>query len=251
MTIELLQFPASHYNEKVRWALAYKQVPHHRTSLLPGPHMLRIRRLTGQTSTPVLRLDGDAVHGSARIIDALEKRFPEPALYPQDPELRERALGIQAHFDEEVGPRVRRALFSVMVDEHGFMCATFARGHSAPVRALYRATFPLVAGVIKQSNGVTGEDAIADAFDGTRAALDYVAKNAGPEGYLAGPGFSVADLAAAALLAPTVELSHPDMARPRPIPAVIEDWIARWRDHPGAAWVRETFARHRAPAQGS
>ena len=37
--IELLQFRHSPYNEKVRWALDLKRVPHRRHSLLPGPHV--------------------------------------------------------------------------------------------------------------------------------------------------------------------------------------------------------------------
>ena len=44
--ITLYQFPASHYNEKVRWALDLKGVPHDRVSLLPGPHAPRMKRLT-------------------------------------------------------------------------------------------------------------------------------------------------------------------------------------------------------------
>jgi hypothetical protein len=54
--IVLHQFPASHFNEKARWALDWKGLPHRRASYLPGPHAPRIRRLTGQTATPVLEL---------------------------------------------------------------------------------------------------------------------------------------------------------------------------------------------------
>jgi glutathione S-transferase len=107
-SIELLQFPYSHYNEKARWALDLKHVPHARRNLLPGPHMLPIKRLTGQTTVPVLRIGERVVPGSARIIDELEQRYPEPPLYPADPALRKWALEIQACFDEEIGPRVRR-----------------------------------------------------------------------------------------------------------------------------------------------
>ncbi len=53
--LELLQFRHSPYNEKARWALDFKQLPHRRRSLLPGPHMGVVKRLTGRTETPVLR----------------------------------------------------------------------------------------------------------------------------------------------------------------------------------------------------
>jgi glutathione S-transferase len=65
--IELLQFRHSPYNEKIRWALDLKRVPHRRRSLLPGPHMGVVKKLTGRTQTPVLVMaDGTAINGSAR-----------------------------------------------------------------------------------------------------------------------------------------------------------------------------------------
>jgi glutathione S-transferase len=52
----LWQLRSSHYNEKVRWALDYKRVPHVRRSLVLGAHVFIARRLTGDTSTtPHLR----------------------------------------------------------------------------------------------------------------------------------------------------------------------------------------------------
>jgi glutathione S-transferase len=86
-SLVLHQFPASHYNEKARWALDWKGLAHRRISYLPGPHVPRIRRLSGQAQTPVLVLDGRVVAGSAQIIDALERAFPERPLYPEDPGL--------------------------------------------------------------------------------------------------------------------------------------------------------------------
>jgi glutathione S-transferase len=60
-----------------------------------------------------------------------------------------------------------------------------------------------------------------------------------------GNHFSIADLAAAALLSPAVippEFPYPP---PQPYGAALQSWLARWADHPGAAWVREMSRRHR------
>lgn len=247
-TLELLQFPYSHYNEKARWALDHKRVPHTCTNLLPGPHALTLRRLTGQTQVPVLRIDRELIAGSARIIDELERRYPDPPLYPADEASRRRALEIQKWFDEEVGPRVRRALFSVMLDEPSYVCRMFASDRSVPQRTLYRASFPLLRSFMKRGMGITDRASIEDAFRGTREALDFVAKQSGPEGCLVGDSFSVADLTAAALLAPTTNPDHPAMRRPEPIPDSIRQWLVRWADHPGARWVLEQYARYRPPS---
>jgi glutathione S-transferase len=243
--VELIQFPLSHYNEKARWALDWKRVPHRRRNLLPGPHAPVVKRLTGLTQVPVARFDEAVIAGSARILDELERRFPEPSLYPKDPALRRRALEIQAWFDEEVGPQVRRAFFSIGVREPAHLCRMFAAGHPAPVRALYRLGFPVTRLVMIRSMGIGDAAAVEAAFAGTRAALDFVAGEAGPDGHLVGDAFSVADLAAAALLAPAVCLPGTPMAQPEPRPASVRAWHERWAHHPGVAWVRDRYARFR------
>jgi glutathione S-transferase len=103
---ELFQFPYSHYNEKARWALDFKNVPHRRTNVLPGPHTITIKRMTGQNQVPVVRFADDIVHGSADIIDELEKRYPDPPLYPRDPVLRARCRQFEAAADEIIFPNV-------------------------------------------------------------------------------------------------------------------------------------------------
>jgi len=44
----LWQFRNSHFNEKVRWALDWKRVPHLRRSLVPGLHIGRALWMTGK-----------------------------------------------------------------------------------------------------------------------------------------------------------------------------------------------------------
>ncbi len=80
----------SHYNEKVRWALDYKGIPHVRRAATPGLHRKLVRELTGGTSKtfPVLVENGYAIGDSSRIIAHLEDRYPEPPLYPREPSRR-------------------------------------------------------------------------------------------------------------------------------------------------------------------
>jgi glutathione S-transferase len=210
----------------VRWTLAYKGIPHARRSLLPGPHALTVLRLTRQTQTPVVRLDGEVVAGSARIVDALERRFPERALYPADPALRRRALDLQAWADAHVGVMVRRALFAELLPHADYVVTVFAGTRPPLTRAMYRAAFPLTRVAMAASAGVRGPEV-------------------GPGGHLAGDAFSVADLAIASLLTPAVRVEHPAMRLPDPVPAPVAAWYRRWERHPAAAWVRETYRRHR------
>ena len=84
----------SHYSEKVRWALDWKGVEHERREPPPGLHMvLALWWSRGETKTfPVLELDGERILDSTAIIGALEARWPEPPLYPEDPADRRHAL---------------------------------------------------------------------------------------------------------------------------------------------------------------
>src|SRR3954452_24265812 len=87
----------SHYSEKVRWALEYKGVEYERRAPMPSAHMVVALWLTrGREKTfPVLRIGDETIGDSSAIIGALEKRFPEPELYPEDPAERRRALDLE------------------------------------------------------------------------------------------------------------------------------------------------------------
>ncbi len=243
----LHMFPSSHYNEKPRWAHDWKRLPHTRVPYLPGPHVPQLKRLSGQSQTPVLVMDGRVIAGSARILEALEQSQPQPPLLPEDPAERARALEIQRRFDEEVGPAVRTMVFSILIDEPDYLCSLFTRGQPRWKQIGYRALLPLVRGLIAKGNGVDPAN-VARAEARTLRALDETARAVGPSGQLAGTRFSVADLTAAALLAPLAEVSHPDMAKPRPVPERMAALFARFEAHEATQWLHEQYAKHRPPS---
>ena len=105
----LWQYNFSNFNEKVRWALDFKRIAHVRRSLLPGGPRAMLFSLRG--TLPVLELDGERIVDSTRIIEALERRYPERPLYDADADERQRALELEDFFDEEVGHELRRAVF--------------------------------------------------------------------------------------------------------------------------------------------
>ena len=55
------------------------------------------------------------ISDSTEIIGALERRHPDPSLYPEDPVERRRALDLEDYFDEELGPPLRLLGFHEMV----------------------------------------------------------------------------------------------------------------------------------------
>ena len=246
--VELLQFRFSPYNEKVRWALDLKRIPHRRRSLLPGPHMATLRRLTGQTQTPVLRLDGVATFGSARILRLLERRFAQPRLIPEAPDEAAECERIERLFDDELGPRVRRAVLAPLLEAPAYLARTFADGQRPLTALAYRLLAPFARGPIAKGNGLDGPAAAADGEAAVREALDFVAAGSQRTGYLVGGRFTIADVTAASMLATVVSPPRSPMTRPAPMPAAVADFTARFASHPAAEWVRGIYRDHRGAA---
>lgn len=240
----LWQFKYSHYNEKARWALDFKRLPHVRRSLLPGPHAPRMLWMTGQKSVPVLVLDGTAIADSTRIIEALERQYPDPPLYPADDAPRRRALELEEFFDEELGPHLRLLWFHKLLADADYTAAQLTVGFRALARRVFRLAFPAVRAVMAADMGINAANA-EPARAKVYAALDRLEAELQPSGYLVGDRFSVADLTAAALFSPLVmppEFPYP-LLTPLPAPAAqFRDSLAARR---GFQWVADIYRRHR------
>jgi hypothetical protein len=91
----------------------YKAIQHDRHAQIGGPHIPVALVLTrGRHYTlPLLKLGGRTIGDSTAIIAALEQAYPEPTLYPADPDERRRALELEDWFDEHLGPSIRRYVF--------------------------------------------------------------------------------------------------------------------------------------------
>jgi glutathione S-transferase len=247
--IELWQFRASPYNEKVRWALDLKRVPHSRRSVLPGPHVPSIRSRSGQTGTPILKLGDAWLSGSAAILAELDARHPDPPLIPKNPAQRAKALRIQTLFDDDLGPRMRRAAFGQLLTAPSYAGRVFGAGRPAWSQAAYGALIPVLAPLIRAGNGVTGPDSIADGERAIEEAQAFILKNVGKSGYLVGNTFSIADLTAAAMMAMVCDFAGTPMAKPTPTPTEILRWQNRNTEHPAAEWARGVYARHRMASE--
>ena len=240
----LWQFRFSHFNEKARWALDWKGIPHVRRALVPGMHIPRVVWMTGQKQVPVLVIDGTAIADSTRIIEALERMQPDPPLYPRDETLRRRALALEDFFDEELGPHIRRAFFHDVLPDSDWAAGALTLGFDAATRRLYRAFFPGIRAIMRRDMRIDAAGAELGRAK-VRSALDRIEAELGPGGYLAGDAFSVADLAAAALLAPYITPPEFPYQPPSPLPAPAAHFRATLAERPAFRWAEEIYRRHR------
>jgi glutathione S-transferase len=233
----LWQYSFSHFNEKARWALDHKRIPHVRRSLLPaGP---RAMRFSIRGTLPVLDLDGARIVDSTRIIGALEGRDPERPLYPDDPDERRRALDLEDFFDEHVGHELRRVAFYDW--DAAYASALLTTAQPPAVRAPFRAFLPLGLIYARRRYRIYPRE-VEESRRKVEAGLDRVEAELGSGEYLVGEGFSVADLTASSLLYPLAW--PPDLQYDPPEP---RGWEFRERlaDRPALQWVREVYRRHR------
>jgi glutathione S-transferase len=245
----LWQLQISHYNEKVRWALDYKRIPHTRRSMMPGVHQLIVKRKAGIVTSPVLEVDGGGIGDSTAILEAIEERWPEPPLMPENPLQRRRALRLEDYFDEELGPHIRRAVYWELLPHPDVVIPLFTDGASSLSRALLRGSFPALRVGMKRFMNIYEEPAMRSR-EKTVAALDTLEKELGGKDYLVGDRFSVADLTAASLFYPLA--LPPEFPYTSPtfedLPDGARDFIGSMRERPGAQWVAEMYRRHRLPA---
>jgi glutathione S-transferase len=240
----LWHIPISHYNEKVRWALDWKGIPHRRRVLGPD-YLIRAWWATGRGTLPILFLDGRAIGDSTHILAALEARHPEPPLYPSSDADRQRALALEDDLDERLGPALRAAVVTPLfrLDPELAIRALTSGMPEAAYRRLrgLRWIFPAYYRFRhKISDAKLEEDRAA-----VVAALDRIERERSGRAYLVGDAFSVADLTAAAMLSPL--LQPPEIQYPLAVawPPGLREWREGVLKHPAAQWAARLYRIHR------
>ncbi|WP_162932174.1 glutathione S-transferase family protein [Solimonas sp. K1W22B-7] len=240
----LWHIPFSHFNEKARWALDFKNIPHRRR-VLGGNYLFRAWRATGRGTLPILFLEGKAVGDSTAIIAALEQYRPEPSLYPKDPAQLQRALALEDYFDEVLGPSLRASVVTPLFHEDPELALRVlttgmpaqAYDNLRPLArifpAFYRFRHRIQARRLDQDRAAVAES------------LARISRELQPGGYLVGDAFSVADLTAAALLAPLLQPAELQYPLAVELPASLRQYRDEVLRHPAAQWALEIYRRHR------
>lgn len=104
MALRLHRFPLSHFSEKARALLDFKQLDYEVVEHQLGFPQLGIYRMSGQRKVPVLDHDGKIVSDSTAIAHYLEETFPDGRrLLPADEGERRDALDLEERIDRVFG----------------------------------------------------------------------------------------------------------------------------------------------------
>lgn len=249
----LYHLAISHYSEKARWALDFKRIQYRSRPLVPGLHILVVRRLAGTSTVPVLEMDdGRVVPDSTDILHELDRLRSEPPLFPPDPGEAARVAEIEEFFDEECARHVSGFLYQHVLSVPGALRRRWSVGLGRGQRLALRILMPVLRVGLRRSRGLS-ESSAARHRDGVFAALDRLQqwRSQAEDEYLVGHRFSAADLTAASLLGPAVRPSGSpwdvDAGGPRRgyPPAALEEFHAEVAAHPAAEFIDELWRRHR------
>lgn len=111
MTISLLHMEISHPSTAARLMLEHKRLDFDVVRIRPGtqPPAVLARGFRGIT-VPALKIDGQRIQGTTEIARELERRFPDPPLYPPDPELAARVREAEEWANRELQPVPRHVI---------------------------------------------------------------------------------------------------------------------------------------------
>jgi glutathione S-transferase len=188
----------SHPCETVKRAMEMKGIPYKLVELPPPMHAPIQRLLFGERTVPGLRLNGEKLTGSRRILQRLEELRPDPPLFPADAHARARQAKAEAWGDETFQPIARRLLWHAMRRNPGAM-VSYSEHAKVPLPApMIRMSAPLIARGAGRLNKVSDE-AVRTDYDALPGYLDKIDAWIA-EGVIGGEAPNAADLQIATTL---------------------------------------------------
>jgi glutathione S-transferase len=237
--LTLYQFPISHYCEKVRWALDYKQLAYQTRAWLPGLHLKLAKKLSEQTSVPILQHGEQVVAHSAQIISYLDERFPEKLLTPVDPVLQQAALQWEQWADQQIGPHVRRVCYAPLLSRPDLLIPILSQQGPWYGGLLLKIGFKKFASQLRYFLKINPQS-VEESRIILTASIERVNQERRGE-FLLGNQFTRADIAVAALLAPLCMPKEYGVVWPEA--EKVGEWMPEFAQQ--LQWLPGFYQRHR------
>jgi glutathione S-transferase len=131
---KLYVIPGSHPSLAAGLMLERKGIPFKTVDMIPGPlkqAQLRLMGFPGDT-VPALKLNGEKLQGSREISRELDRRVPEPPLFPADASKRSAVEDAERWGDEVLQPAARRLIWNAQGRDHSTL-TTYSEEAKLPV----------------------------------------------------------------------------------------------------------------------
>ena len=241
--LRLYTFASSHFAERARWTLDLNRFEYTERRLIPGLHMLVIRRRVAGTSVPLLEHDKTFVQGSGAIADYLEQRLGATRLAPS-PGASDRCAQIEELAERVFGAGGTRIFYATMLNHRNTLVDLWTHDGPPWTRALYALSFPVAVRATRRMYGINAT-AVHDAKDAFRRAVDTIDRALESSPYILGDTLSRADVTVASLLALMCRpLDHP-FQFPTAAPPELARFVAEFEGRPTWDFVRRMYTEHR------
>jgi len=240
--LTLYQFPISHFCEKVRWALEFKNIDHKTINMIPGLHINQTKKMGVKSSVPIIEHDGRFILGSLKIIDYLDESFPEHPLTPQVKKLNEEALNWEYYLAEEVGVTVRLCVYHILLDHPKIVKPFFADNGPWYGNLFLSLAYPKLASKMRHFMKINPETAVL-ARSQLSSAINRLAQHYQDNQFLVGDQFSRADLTAASLLAPLSKQPKYGLNWPKELPDELNELMNEFASK--TEWVNRMYDKYR------
>ena len=245
--IHLYQFPISHYCEKIRWALDYKNISHQQINMIPGLHIKQMKKLGLQSAVPAIVDGNNIIQGSTEILDYLDIYYSDMqsqqnSLTPEDESLKVEALRWEKMLDQDVGIHVRRCVYHILLEHPKIVKSFFAHNGPWYGRVFLSYAYPTIKSKMRYFMKINDET-----FEQSKQvmsnAIDKLNEHYEKNDFLVGDSFTRADLSAAALLAPLTMQERYGLNWPKDIPKELEELMREFSDR--LKWVDRIYSKYR------
>lgn len=196
--LELYQFEASAYSEKVRLILDYKQLPYQTVDVTPGVGQIDLFRLSGQRKAPVLKDETVVIPDSTAIARYLDETYPERPVIPTDPRQQGLCLALEDWADESLGIQGRKAMVGAFSQHPNFRKSLLPTSTPDLVKDLVGAVPGDMLSLLGTGVGF-GPDDIKEATTILKQALEALCLMLQDQAYLVGDQPTLADFAVAGI----------------------------------------------------
>jgi glutathione S-transferase len=193
--LELHQFEASHYAEKIRLILDYKGLEYKKVEVVPGIGQLELFQKTGQRQVPVLKDGTTYISDSTAIAHYLDLRYPEKPVIPADPKQKAICLILEQWADEVLGIDARKGLIASISQNPNFRSAFLPSATPAPLKTFLNGLPVNLLGNLGAPIGL-GIDTVREAL---RSDLRHLTALLANQAYLLGDTPTLADFTVAGL----------------------------------------------------
>jgi len=199
--LTLYQFPISHYCEKVRWVLEYKNLAYKKVNLLPGLHTRKSKKLASTYTLPILVDGKKIIHESSEIITYLDKSYPDNPVTPTSKEELALSQKWESFADDKIGADVRSLCYHTLLDHPDLITPYFTQGGPWYGKLYMKVSYPKLANTMRKLMKLD-DAAIKEINSRLTSNIEKLHQHYQKHEFCVGNRFGRADIANAALLAP-------------------------------------------------